>query len=70
VLDGSGLWTIETDQGERYEARLVRGWMVAGTFAGIVWRSFDGRDFRLWLVSWHYDPDVWRRLVVRLRMPN
>jgi hypothetical protein len=70
VLDGAGIWTIETDRGERHEARLVRGWIVAEAIAGIVWRSCDGRDFRAWLISSHYDQDVWRRLLVRLRIPN
>ena len=70
VAPPSGNWVLETEQGERYEARLIHGWIIgSGLSIGLAWKSCEGPRFRCWLTCWRQDPVTWRRLQVRLRMP-
>jgi hypothetical protein len=66
----SGNWTIETEQGKIFEARLVSGWIIGnGLIMGLYWKSESGDRFRCWLAGWQQDPTVLRRLLVRLKLP-
>ncbi len=70
VAQPSGNWVLETEQGDRYEVRLIYGWIMGGGLSiGLSWKSCTGQRFRSWLISWRQDPVIWRRLQVRLRMP-
>lgn len=70
IAQPSGKWVLETEQGERYEAQLMHGWIIGnGLGIGLAWKSCEGQCFRAWLTCRRQDPATWRRLQVRLRMP-
>lgn len=70
VARPSGIWTIETEQGKRFEVRLASGWIIGnGLCMGLYWKSESGHRFRCWLAGWRQDPTVLRRLLVRLKLP-
>lgn len=65
----SGLWFVVDGRGEPAEARLVRGW-VFGAVAALTLRRADGRQLNALLFRGQHDPVTWRRLLVRLWLPN
>ena len=63
-------WRADFGHNRVLPVRLVRGWLTPnGGMAGLT-LSFEERGrLHVLLISKHFEASVWRRLLVRLRMP-
>lgn len=66
----TGLWNLFTYDGQRHEARLIGGWVLArGALLGLRWQAEDGQYLDAVTSVRMQSPDVGRRLLARLRWP-
>lgn len=69
VLTADGLWSLHRADDAGQVATLRAAWL-AGPACGLSFVAEDGRHWRVYLLAWWFRPDDWRRLRVRLRLPQ
>jgi hypothetical protein len=70
VLLPTGGWALFTADGERRDARLLGGWVLAGgVLTGLRWQTEAGEFLGAVTSTRMQTPDVGRRLLARLKWP-
>jgi len=70
VARPTGLWTLFTADGQRHDARLIGGWVLArGVLIGFRWQTEDSMHLNAITSVRLLTPDIGRRLLTRLRWP-
>ena len=69
ILTADGRWQMPCGSAPPASAELAAGWQ-AGPFCGLFLRSGQGRRRRFYVSAGEISPESWRRLRVRLRLPQ